>query len=117
MGVQEYYVFDASGVLIEPRFQAFHLVDAVYGLQSSSERVSSPALGLDLVVDGNVLWLEDTVSQHRYPMADKLHRLLQDAETGRQEAEARAADAEARAEAAEERLRALEDEVRRLRGK
>ncbi len=95
IGIREYYVFDPRGLLREPvRLRAFRLRDGRYEEVPAATGIHSPALDLDLQVDGSWLWLHDPASGRRLPT-----------------------HAEAVAKAAQEARRAqsLEAEVARLR--
>jgi len=105
LGVSEYYIFDPYGEYLEPRLWTYHLERdngvTEYMRIMVGDVVYSPALGLELFAEGDILRLRD-------PKTGK--KLLTDLEAQaarRAEAEARRVEAEAR--------RAVEAEVARLR--
>jgi len=119
LGVREYFVYDPSGDLHQPRLQGFRLVGGhLERILSLTPEVwlESEQLGLALVFDGGGLLLWD-------PVAGIYLRDLPASEERGDQAEARAARearlrraAEARADEAAQKVRELQALVARLKG-
>lgn len=93
LGVSEYYIYDPYGDYLEPRLWAYHLETGA-GMMAEYVRVLdeiiySPALGLDLVPEGDLLRLRNSQTSQNLltPFeAQEAHRVAE-AETARLRAE------------------------------
>lgn len=105
MGVREYILFDPLGEYLKPRLQWFHWTESgkqFRRYKAHNGQLFSEALGMNLVVSGNLLRLVDPTTGHKMPSTYELYGLHKDAERQREDAE-RQRDA---SEAENARLRA-----------
>ena len=98
LGISEYWQYDLTGDYLQPPLQGFVLSDGQYDRALALERMGavwsaySPALGLNLRLDGGVLRFHD-------PATDEYLLTPLEENRARREAEARLADVEARLQA------------------
>ena len=121
--VQEYFQFDPTGDYLRPRLQGQRLINGIYeAIELNNDRMTSERLGLELVIEGEMMRLYDPASGEflrTYEQAET-QRLE---ETQRAEQEARRAEAEQmrareearRAQQATQRAETAEAELERLR--
>jgi Uma2 family endonuclease len=99
--VPECFLFDPTGDYLHPRLQGYRLVEERYvPMELENESLHSEVLHLDLVPQGETLWLHDPTT------AENLPTLLQEHQA-RVQAEERAEQEHARAERLAARLREL----------
>ena len=77
MGAQEYWLFDPTGELQDPRLQGFRLADGKYlPIPGSGERrehaVHSGVLCADLYLEGQALRLENPATSRKVPTPSEL---------------------------------------------
>ncbi len=119
--IPEYYVFDPTGEYLSPPFRAFRLKGGAYKELPFKERIPSPALGLDLRIEGFLLrfYPKDSIRPLPLPseledQVKELHKRLHEEALKAQQAEERARKAEARARAAEAKSRELARRLKEL---
>ena len=114
LGVQEYFLFDPLGEYLELPLVGYWLEEGGYR-REAGERLVSEALGLELRVEGDRLWLYDLETGEKLlsPLEAQAARRAEAA--ARREAETRAKAAETRAEQEATARREAEEEVARLR--
>lgn len=107
LGLREYYAFDWTGALFDPRLCGFWVDQEEYRPLAPDERgrLQSQILGLELGVEGKWLRFYDLATGQRLrTLREKV-----------QEAEGRAQEEAALRQMAEQRLVQLEEELRQLR--
>ena len=107
LGVSEYFLFDPLDASLTPQLRGFRLQSGEY-IPMVGPRLSSAALGLDLVVEENRLRLYDSQTGERL-------RTHAEAEAARREAEAARQEAETARQKTETENARLREELARLR--
>ena len=107
LGVSEYFLFDPLDGSLTPQLRGFRLQGGEY-IPMVGPRLSSAALGLDLVVEENRLRLYDSQTGERL-------RTHAEAEAARREAEAARQEAETARQKTETENARLREELARLR--
>ena len=114
LGITEYWQFAPTGDYLTPSLQGFMLSGGRYGRALALERVGavwsaySPALGLNLRLDGGMLRFHDPMTDEYLLTLLEENRARRDAENRFQESEQARREAEARLAEVEARLRALQ---------
>ena len=107
LGVREYFIFDPLDGSITPQLRGFRLEGGEY-IPLVGALLHSEVLGLDLVIEEEVLRLYDPHTRERL-------RFHAEAEAARREAEAARQEAEAGQQKVEEENAQLREELERLR--
>ena len=99
LSVEEYYQFDPTGDYLNPRLKGSRLVNGQYvPIPVVQDRIYSPLLQLDLVIEGETLRYINPANGMPLPTYEEQDAQLLMATQARTEAERRAAEAERRAE-------------------
>ena len=116
LGVSEYFLFDPLDGSLTPQLRGFRLQGGDY-IPLVGPRLSSKALGLDLVVEESRLRLYDSQTGERLRTHAEAEAARREAEAVRREAEAARQEAETARQKTETENARLREELARLRAR